>query len=232
MLELPTNRAVQGLAREKLGERSTSHRKGLRTPMRREDEVMRQSYVAIVLLSLLLFVIEPMTRELGAPLRLALVRTLAVMVLPFRLAWLSAQPPDAVLLMPVAGAQVRGITDTWGAPRPDGRRHQGQDIFAKIGTAVFSATRGYVVRVGSNALGGNVLVIAGAGGRRYYYAHLEGFAPDLWRGKPVTPETIIGFVGNTGNASRTPPHLHFAMYTMVGTSDPLPLLRDRPPSPL
>jgi murein DD-endopeptidase MepM/ murein hydrolase activator NlpD len=192
---------------------------------------MQPSYIAILLLSLLLIVIEPMTREVGAPLRPVLDRTLAVMALPLRLARLSAQPPDAVLLMPVAGAQVGRITDTWGAPRPGGRRHQGQDIFAKKGTAVFSATRGYVVRVGSNALGGNALVIAGAGGRRYYYAHLERFAPDLWLGKPVTPETIIGFVGNTGNASRTPPHLHFAMYTARGPSDPLPLLRDRAPSP-
>jgi peptidoglycan LD-endopeptidase LytH len=96
---------------------------------------------------------------------------------------------------------------------------------------VLSATRGYVVHVGSNTLGGHTVVIAGAGGRRYYYAYLKAFATDLRVGKPVTPETLIGFVGNTGNAARTPAHLHFAMYTAAGASNPLPLLRDRTPPP-
>jgi murein DD-endopeptidase MepM/ murein hydrolase activator NlpD len=149
------------------------------------------------------------------------------MALPFRVAWLAGQPADAVLLMPVAGALVRGITDTWGAPRSGGRVHDGQDIFAPRGTAVRAATAGYVVRVGRNTLGGNIIVIAGAGGRRYYYAHLDTFAPALRVGQPVTPETIIGCVGTTGNAVRTPPHLHLAMYTMAGATNPLPLLRDR-----
>jgi murein DD-endopeptidase MepM/ murein hydrolase activator NlpD len=95
---------------------------------------------------------------------------------------------------------------------------------------VRSATQGYVVRLGENALGGRVVLIAGAGGRRYYYAHLEAFAADLRVGRYVTPETLIGFVGTTGNAARTPPHLHFAVYTVVGAVNPLPMLQDRMPS--
>jgi peptidoglycan LD-endopeptidase LytH len=147
---------------------------------------------------------------------------------PRPLAWLSMQPADAVLLMPVAGARVSGITNTWGAPRSGGRVHYGQDIFAPRGTAVRAATAGYVLRVGHNALGGNIVVMAGAGGRRYYYAHLDGVAPDLRVGQHVTAETFIGCVGNTGNAVHTPPHLHFGMWTMTGATNPLPLLRDRP----
>jgi murein DD-endopeptidase MepM/ murein hydrolase activator NlpD len=84
------------------------------------------------------------------------------------------------------------------------------------------------MRVGHNRLGGNVIVIAGAGGRRYYYAHLESFAPGMRVGKKVTSQTVIGLVGNTGNAAQTSSHLHFGLYTVTGAIDPLPLLRDRP----
>jgi murein DD-endopeptidase MepM/ murein hydrolase activator NlpD len=71
-------------------------------------------------------------------------------------------------------------------------------------------------------------MVAGAGRRRYYYAHLAAFAAEIRVGTKVTPETVIGFVGNTGNAAQTPPHLHFAVYAMSRVIDPLPLLRDRP----
>jgi len=192
---------------------------------------MRKTYAVMGLLVVGLVAIEPTTRRLWAPLRPALVRAVETAAFPLRLARLAAQPPDAVLLMPVAGATVARITDTWGAPRPGGRTHQGQDIFARTGTAVRSTTQGYVVRLGHTALGGKVVLIAGAGGRRYYYAHLEAFAPDLRVGTYVTPETLIGCVGNTGNAARTPPHLHFAVHTVAGAVDPLPQLQDRGPSP-
>jgi murein DD-endopeptidase MepM/ murein hydrolase activator NlpD len=160
-----------------------------------------------------------------------IIRIVEVAALPFRLAGLAARPPDAWLLMPVAGAKVKQVADSWGAPRLGGRLHQGQDIFARKGTPVRSATEGYVVRIARNPLGGNVVVIAGAGGRRYYYAHLEAFAPEIRLGKKVTHDTVLGFVGNTGNAVHTPPHLHFAAYSRAGMVNPLPLLRDRrPPS--
>jgi peptidoglycan LD-endopeptidase LytH len=198
-------------------------------PFRQGDAEMRKTWAVIGLTLTMIFMVDPTTQLLWPPLRPVIVRLMEVVALPFRLARLSAQPPDARLLMPVAGAQVNRITDTWGAPRPGGRRHRGQDIFAPKGTAVRSATRGYVVRVGDNTLGGNVVLIAGAGGHRYYYAHLEAFAPNLRVGAPVSPETIIGFVGNTGNAARTPSHLHFGVYTVVGAINPLPLLQDRAP---
>jgi peptidoglycan LD-endopeptidase LytH len=55
----------------------------------------------------------------------------------------------------------------------------GMWLIREQGTAVRSATQGYVVRMGHNALGGKVVLIAGAGGRRYYYAHLEAFAAEM-----------------------------------------------------
>jgi murein DD-endopeptidase MepM/ murein hydrolase activator NlpD len=193
---------------------------------------MRKLRIAFTLTALLLLGLDPAPKARWADCKEVMSYIVGVMALPFRLAWLAAQQPDAALLMPVAGAKVSRVADSWGAPRPGGRTHRGQDIFARQGTAVFSATGGYVVRVGRNSIGGNAVVIAGAGGRRYYYAHLEAFAPGIRVGKKVTPDTVIGCVGRTGNAAHTPPHLHFAMYTRAGAANPLPLLRDRiPPSP-
>ena len=191
---------------------------------------MKPSRTTFVLMVVLLFGIDPTARAWWTPLRAGLVRMAEIMILPYRVARLSTQRPATVLLMPVAGVTVKRIADTWGAPRPGGRIHQSQDIFARRGTAVRSATEGYGVHVGRHAVGGNAVVIVGAGARRYYYAHLEAVAPDMRVGRPVTTETIIGSVGNTGNAVRTPPHLHLAVYTRSGPIDPLPRLRDRLPS--
>ena len=140
--------------------------------------------------------------------------------------------PDLALRMPVAGVLVGQVADTWGAARDGGRAHEGQDIFAPAGTPVHSATSGFVYRIETRDRGGRVVWVAGAGGRRYYYAHLEDWA-EIVEGMPVTPDTVLGYVGNTGNASTTPPHLHFAIYSGSRRTcdrqvyDPLPLLVDR-----
>lgn len=140
---------------------------------------------------------------------------------------LYAREPDAELSMPVEGARVKTLADTWKASRPGGRLHEGQDIFAKRGTPVRSATEGYVVRVGESPLGGKTVFVVGAGGRAYYYAHLDSHAPELAAGDHVTTATVLGYVGTTGNAAGTPPHLHFGVYTPEGAVNPLPLLKDR-----
>lgn len=146
---------------------------------------------------------------------------------PFRLAYLSSQPADTTLLMPVEGIRVNQVADTWGALRSGGRRHEGQDIFAPHGTPIRSAAAGYVTRITDRTLGGNSVFVTGAGGVRYYYTHLNSFAEGLRVGQRVTTETVLGFVGNSGNAASTPPHLHFGVYTASGAVNPLPLLEDR-----
>jgi murein DD-endopeptidase MepM/ murein hydrolase activator NlpD len=147
--------------------------------------------------------------------------------LPFKVAALYVKEPDGRLAVPVEGVRVKQIGDSWHASRSGGRLHEGQDIFARRGTAVYSATKGYVVRVGENALGGNTVFVLGAGGRSYYYAHLDAYAPGLALGDYVTPETVLGYVGTTGNAAGGLPHLHFGVYTTAGAIDPLPLLSNR-----
>lgn len=146
-----------------------------------------------------------------------------------RIAKLYTQEPHSKIKMPVDDVTKREIADTWGAPRSGGRTHEGQDIFAPKGTKILSATNGYVYRIGENNLGGQTVSVISSGGRIYYYAHLDEYAPGLKVGDPVTTRTVLGFVGTTGNAQGTPPHLHFGVYTFgFGNAiNPLPLITDR-----
>ena len=136
--------------------------------------------------------------------------------------------------MPLSDVTKKQISNTWHAPRGTDRIHEGQDIFAPKGTPIYSATTGYVYKVGENPLGGQTVSVIGAGGRVYYYAHLDSYAPGIEVGDPVTTKTLLGYVGTTGNAQGTPPHLHFGVYTSSGAINPLPLIVDRqtqPPTP-
>jgi murein DD-endopeptidase MepM/ murein hydrolase activator NlpD len=153
-------------------------------------------------------------------------RLLSKITLPFKIAALYTEPADRTLPVPVEGVRRKQIADTWHAARGNSRLHEGSDIFAKEGTPIYSATEGYVISKGQNTLGGNAVFVIGPGGRRYYYAHLESYS-DIAISDYVTPKTILGFVGTTGNAKGTPPHLHFGVYTSSGPVDPLPLLTDR-----
>ena len=144
-----------------------------------------------------------------------------------RVARLYMQEPDTRIAMPLEDVSKRTIADTWQAPRGSGRKHEGQDIFAPRGTPILSATRGFIYKIGENNLGGQTVSVIGAGGRIYYYAHLDQYARGIKVGDRVTPRTVLGYVGTTGNAQGTPPHLHFGVYTMTGAINPLPLLNDR-----
>lgn len=137
---------------------------------------------------------------------------------------LSSMPAPAVVDVPVRGVSRKQLRDTWQAARSGGRKHEGIDIFAPRGTPVYSATEGIVMRVGTNRLGGQVVWVLGPGGQRHYYAHLDRFA-DLERGARVRAGTVLGYVGNTGNAADTPPHLHYGIYGPGGAINPYPVLR-------
>jgi murein DD-endopeptidase MepM/ murein hydrolase activator NlpD len=140
---------------------------------------------------------------------------------------LAGMPAPSTLPMPVANLKSRGLSDTWQAPRSPRRRHEGIDIFAKKGTPIISATEGIVLRRGQNSLGGNVVWVLGPAGHQHYYAHLDQFA-DLSTGDIVQVGTVLGYVGNTGNAKTTPPHLHYGIYTDAGAVNPYPLLATHP----
>jgi murein DD-endopeptidase MepM/ murein hydrolase activator NlpD len=110
------------------------------------------------------------------------------------------------------------FSDTWHTPRAGGRRHQGTDIFADEGTPLRAVERGALARVGSDVLGGNKLWLVGESGTHYYYAHLSDYAADMGDGMVVAAGQVIGYVGNTGDARTTPPHLHFEVHPGGGSA--------------
>ncbi len=131
-------------------------------------------------------------------------------------------------VFPVAGDTE--FIDSWGYPRMTGTAsahwHQGADLFADHGTPLIAAENGVVARVGVGSLGGNKLWVVGDSGNEYYYAHLSAFAPGIQDGQRVRAGELVGFVGDTGNARGTSPHLHFEIHPGgIGPVNPYPLLR-------
>ncbi|MFL5927749.1 MAG: M23 family metallopeptidase, partial [Gaiellaceae bacterium] len=115
-------------------------------------------------------------------------------------------------IFPVAGRADYG--DTYGGFRGDvpGNWHHGDDIFAPLGTPVVAVARGTINRVGWERLGGWRLWVRDNIGDEFYYAHLSGYAPADLRSNRVEPGQVIGFVGNSGDAFTTSPHLHFEIH--------------------
>ena len=131
----------------------------------------------------------------------------------------------ASLKFPVSGRTSTAVRSVFGDERDGGRRdHHGVDIFAPRDTPVLAASEGIVTSVGTNRLGGNVVWVWNPERRQsHYYAHLSRQAVSL--GGRVQAGQVIGYVGNTGNARTTPPHLHFGIYSFgEGPIDPLPFI--------
>ena len=124
---------------------------------------------------------------------------------------------------PVAGGKNQHIQSFWGATRDAGKRsHEGIDIFAPRGTPVIAVTDGQITSSGEKGLGGKQVWIRDRSrNQSLYYAHLDSIMP-FTTNRVKTGDTI-GFVGNTGNARTTAPHLHFGIYKGYrGAIDPLP----------
>ncbi len=116
-----------------------------------------------------------------------------------------------VLAFPVEGRRESDIGSRFGVERDGGARsHHGVDIFAPRGTPALAAAPAVVTRVSTTARGGRVVWLRDRRGNSLYYAHLDRQA--VTEGTTVNPGDTIGFVGNTGNAITTPPHLHFGVY--------------------
>ncbi|HVE91637.1 MAG TPA: M23 family metallopeptidase [Actinomycetota bacterium] len=119
---------------------------------------------------------------------------------------------------PVAGLSY--WSDDWANPRftPVFHLHEGLDIFADFGTPVRSPDRGVVTRVTDGKVGGLAVWTRGSDGTSYYFAHLQEVAEGIEAGTPVQIGTVLGTVGDSGNARGGAPHLHFEMHR----PDPIP----------
>ena len=128
-------------------------------------------------------------------------------------------PPDVTprltaggYVFPVYGPCSFG--DTFGAPRGDiaSGWHHGADIFGQLGAPLLAVADGTVFSVGWNDVGGFRLWLRDQAGNEFYYAHLSAFSPFAVNGRQVKAGTVLGFMGNTGDAATTPYHLHFEIH--------------------
>ena len=137
----------------------------------------------------------------------------------------TGDPPSGAMACPVDG--FHSFTDTWGAPRSGGRTHEGVDMLADRGTPVVAVEDGTIHRLSNTRRGGIAVWLDGLGGDRYYYAHLDAWAPGLAVGQMVSRGEALGTVGTTGNAPAHIPHLHWEFHPdRGGPVNPTPLARE------
>jgi murein DD-endopeptidase MepM/ murein hydrolase activator NlpD len=149
-------------------------------------------------------------------------------------------PPDPPFRLgyPLDAAH-SSFKDSFGQRRSGGRRHHGIDMFAARLTPVYAAADGVVTRLGSSRLAGRYLVVDHGDGWETAYMHLNNdtpgtddgeapatltFAEGIVEGAAVTDGQLIAWVGDSGNAEGTTPHLHFELRHDGQALDPYVLL--------
>jgi peptidoglycan LD-endopeptidase LytH len=110
------------------------------------------------------------------------------------------------MVCPIRGAV--SFIDSWGAPRSQGR-HMGVDLMAARGTPNVAVVSGEVTMRSPGGQPGLGVHLRGDDGNLYYYFHLDSYAGGSRR---VTQGEVIGYTGNTGDASGGPTHTHFEVH--------------------
>lgn len=111
------------------------------------------------------------------------------------------------------------------------RKHTGVDFGAPTGTRVKATGDAVVSFAGRKGGYGNLVILRHHNGFETYYAHLNGFANGLRKGKPIEQGNIIGYVGSTG--ASTGPHLHYEVRIAGNPQNPITVkLPGSPPLPV
>jgi murein DD-endopeptidase MepM/ murein hydrolase activator NlpD len=133
------------------------------------------------------------------------------------------------------------FSNDWGDPRSGGRRHLGTDIFATKHSEVVAVADGFVVAIGESSRAGYYVRLAHQDGWESWYMHLNNdsfgtddgagdlagaVAPGLEEGMFVPAGTVIGYVGDSGNAEGASPHTHFELHDGTRAINPYPYLAD------
>ena len=124
------------------------------------------------------------------------------------------------LLIPVMGIGADALRSDFNEPRSGGRSHGAIDIRAPYGTPVVAAVDGTIRKLFTSRAGGITIYQSDPDQvLMYYYAHLDRYAHGLREGDKVTRGTVIGYVGTSGNAPKSTPHLHFAITKLPPTKE-------------
>ncbi|MCU1429768.1 MAG: Esterase [Actinomycetia bacterium] len=137
------------------------------------------------------------------------------------------------ITFPVAGAV--NYTDDFGACRQGcTRRHEGNDLLGSKLMHEVAANDGVItfVHEDNSGLAGNMLALRDTDGWTYYYIHINNdtpgtddganpaqwrFAPGIKAGSHVKAGQFIAYMGDSGDAETTQPHLHFELHLPDGT---------------
>jgi peptidoglycan LD-endopeptidase LytH len=124
------------------------------------------------------------------------------------------------LLCPVQGPV--SFVDSWHDPRPGGRAHEGVDLMSPRGTPNVAIVSG-AVTMRSGGTSGNGVTLRGDNGDEYRYYHLSAYEGGA---RTVAQGDVIGYTGNTGDASGGAPHTHFEIHPGGGSPvNPYPTVR-------
>jgi murein DD-endopeptidase MepM/ murein hydrolase activator NlpD len=148
-----------------------------------------------------------------------------------------AESPRGIGL-PIAGLTRTDLRDTFQEGRGEGRSHEAVDIMAPRGTPVLAVVEGNVAKIFTSKQGGlTVYQFDNEKQYSYYYAHLDRYAAGLQEGMLLRRGDVLGYVGSSGNADPSAPHLHFSIFRLGADKkwwegepiNPYPLLIDALP---
>jgi len=128
------------------------------------------------------------------------------------------------------GVNINSISPNFGDYRAVNRIHEGEDIMGVKGTPIISPTSAVVLRVGTGETEGLYVYTANPGGETFVYMHLDKIGEGVTEGSVLSQGSLIGYVGDTGNAANGPAHLHFEIHNTSGDPmDPYPRLKQELP---
>lgn len=138
---------------------------------------------------------------------------------------LDTKAQEALPIPVLLGVSPSQLSRNFGDARGGGTRlHEGLDIMAPRGAFVASPTDAVVLRTGTGESAGIYVYTANPGGETFAYMHLDRIADGVKPGAVLKAGDLIGYVGNTGNASGGAPHLHFEIRKDRKATDPYPRL--------
>lgn len=133
-----------------------------------------------------------------------------LLVLP-ALSGAAKRPTLPELGYPLAEVKTKELHSQF-ADKRRGHRHNAIDLMRKRGTPVMAVTDGVIRKLYRSKSGGiSIYMFDGSQEYCFFYAHLDHYAKGLHEGQEVQKGEVIGYVGSTGNARRSAPHLHFAV---------------------